>query len=57
MKITTKKINSAEAAVIARARQLTDFRWTPLRDVPTYTIAADIMWQDLKTKATASSFV
>ena len=25
-----------EKAVIARSRQLTDFRWTPLRDVPTY---------------------
>jgi len=27
----------AQAAVIARSRQLTDFCWTPLRDVPTYT--------------------
>ena len=27
----------AKAAVIARARQLTDFKWTPIRDVPTYT--------------------
>ena len=26
----------AKAAVIARSRQLTDFKWTPLRDVPTY---------------------
>ena len=26
----------AQAAVIARVRQLTDFCWTPLRDVPTY---------------------
>lgn len=27
---------SAKAAVIARSKQLTDFKWTPLRDVPTY---------------------
>jgi hypothetical protein len=26
----------AQAAVIARSRQLTDFCWTPVRDVPTY---------------------
>ena len=28
--------NESEAAVIARSRQLTDFRWTPLRDIPTF---------------------
>lgn len=26
----------AKAATIARSRQLTDFKWTPIRDVPTY---------------------
>ena len=26
----------AEAAVLRRSKQLTDFRWTPIRDVPTY---------------------
>lgn len=26
----------AKAAVIARSKQLTDFKWTPVRDVPTY---------------------
>ena len=26
----------AKAAVIARSRQLTEFKWTPVRDVPTY---------------------
>lgn len=27
----------AEAAILARSRLITDFRWTPVRDVPTYT--------------------
>ena len=36
MLISTKPKNEAEAAVIARAKQLTDFKWTPVRDVPTY---------------------
>ncbi|MBO7275014.1 MAG: hypothetical protein J6V15_01425 [Clostridia bacterium] len=30
----------AQAAVIARSRQLTDFCWTPVRDVPSYLKAA-----------------
>ena len=34
--ISTLPDTPAKAAVIARARQLTDFKWTPLRDVPTY---------------------
>lgn len=34
----TKPTTEAEEIVLARARMLTDFRWTPLRDVPTYTI-------------------
>ena len=33
---STQPKNEREAAVIARARQLTDFVWTPVRDVPTY---------------------
>ena len=33
---STQPKNEREAAVIARARQLTDFVWTPIRDVPTY---------------------
>ena len=37
MLYSTEPKTPAEAAVIARARQLTDFKWTPLRDVPTYT--------------------
>ncbi len=36
MLISSKPKNEGEAAVIARARQLTDFKWTPVRDVPTY---------------------
>ena len=28
---------AAQAAVIARSRQLTDFEWTPVRDIPSYT--------------------
>ena len=34
----TKPATKAEEIVLARARMLTDFRWTPLRDIPTYTI-------------------
>lgn len=37
MLISTLPGTSAEAAVLARAKQLTDFVWTPIRDVPTYT--------------------
>ena len=37
MPISTKPKNEREAAALARARQLTHFRWTPLRDVPTFT--------------------
>ena len=36
MLIHTKPSTEAEAAVIARSRQLTDFEWTPIRDIPTY---------------------
>ena len=36
MLIHTRPQTVAEAAVIARAKQLTDFVWTPLRDVPTF---------------------
>ena len=36
MLISTKPKTAAEAAIIARSRQLTDFKWTPVRDVPTY---------------------
>ena len=36
MLISTLPSNAAEAAVIARSKQLTDFKWTPLRDVPTF---------------------
>ena len=38
MLISTKPKTEAEAAVIARCRQLTDFKWTPVRDVPTYIV-------------------
>ena len=37
MLISTLPGTSAEAAVLARAKQLTDFTWTPYRDVPIYT--------------------
>lgn len=30
--------NEAEAAALARAKQLSDFKWTPVRDVPSYTV-------------------
>ena len=35
--ISTLPDTPGKAAAIARTKQLTDFRWTPLRDVPTYT--------------------
>ena len=38
MLISTKPKTEAEAAIIARCRQLTDFKWTPVRDVPTYIV-------------------
>ena len=38
MLISTKPKNAGEAAVIARSRQLTDFKWTPIFDVPTYSV-------------------
>ena len=28
--------NDGERRALARSRQLTEFRWTPVRDVPTY---------------------
>ena len=37
MLIRTLPGTPAEAAVLARAKQLTDFTWTPCRDVPIYT--------------------
>ena len=42
MFISTKPRNEREAAIIARSRQLTDFKWTPVRDVPTYFAAKKI---------------
>ena len=36
MLTSTKPRNDAEAAALARARQLSDFKWTPVRDVPVY---------------------
>ena len=36
MLISTKPTTAGEAAAIARSRQLTDFKWTPVCDVPTY---------------------
>ena len=38
MLIGTKPANAAEYAAIARSKQLTDFKWTPVRDVPTYIV-------------------
>ena len=35
--ISTLPQNEHEAAAIKRSRQLTDFCWTPIRDIPTYT--------------------
>lgn len=37
MLLSTKPVTAAEKAIICRSRQLTDFKWTPLRDIPTYT--------------------
>ena len=34
--ISTLPDTPAKAAVIARSKQLTDFKWTPLKEVPTY---------------------
>lgn len=34
---STKPDTRAKALILERARHLTDFKWTPLRDVPTYT--------------------
>lgn len=34
--VIVKPVNKAQESALARARQLTDFRWTPIRDVPTY---------------------
>lgn len=34
--VSTPPQTEWEKAVIARARQLTDFKWTPVRDVPSY---------------------
>ncbi len=36
MLISTKPKNDTERAILERSRQLTDFKWTPVRDVPTY---------------------
>ena len=38
MYIHTEPKTRGEKTAIAKARQLTDFKWTPLRDIPTYTI-------------------
>ena len=38
MLTSTKPQTAAEEAVIRRCRELTDFRWTPVRDVPTYSV-------------------
>ena len=37
MLISTQPCTDAEKAIIRRVRQLTDFCWTPIRDIPTYT--------------------
>ena len=37
MLVSTKPDSKGKAAVLARSAQLTDFKWTPLCDVPTYT--------------------
>ena len=34
--IKVKPTSVAQEAALARARQLTDFKWTPVRDVPTF---------------------
>ena len=36
MLFSTKPNNEHEAAALARAKQLTDFKWTPVRDIYTY---------------------
>lgn len=36
MLFSTNPQTAAQAAVLARARLLTDFRWTPVRDIPSY---------------------
>lgn len=36
MLISTQPDSTGKAAALRRARQLTEFRWTPLRDVPAY---------------------
>ena len=38
MHIHTNPTTRGEKIAIAKARQLTDFKWTPLKDIPTYTI-------------------
>lgn len=38
MYIHTEPATRGEKIAIAKARLLTDFKWTPLRDIPTYTI-------------------
>lgn len=37
MLISTKPDSKGKEAVLFRSRQLTEFRWTPVNDVPTYT--------------------
>ena len=37
MLISSLPRTKAEEGVLRRARQLTDFKWTPLRDIPTFT--------------------
>ena len=37
MLISTKPDSAGKAAVLFRARQLSEFRWTPVLDIPTYT--------------------
>ena len=39
MLISTKPDSKGKEAVLFRGRQLTEFRWTPLRDIPVYTKA------------------
>ena len=36
MLFSTLPQSDSERAALARSRQLTDFSWTPVRDVPTY---------------------
>lgn len=37
MLISTKPDSKGKAAALARAAQLTEFKWTPIRDIPIYT--------------------